>query len=829
MSNKEYNPTGSTNMISFWELLKRNIIEIPIIQRDYAQGRKGKTELRRSFLKDIKEALTKPQPMMLDFVYGTPNGSKFQPLDGQQRLTTLWLIHWYIALRIGAFEEANSDIAKTLANFSYSTRVSSREFCKELCSHRFERSQKNICKYIEKQTWFYNAWLQDPTIQSMMRMISGTTIKDKKRNETPANDGIEQVFGNLEDYETIWANLTLDCKINFYHIDLLGLKLSDDLYIKMNARGKQLSSFEIFKADLIGYLSFKEKEVSDRKDSVNLWSQYNDIENGFPIKLDTTWAHIFWKENVPFWKEEQEKLKETRIPFLIDSAYFGFLNRIFFNALITEKKSNANDDDEESSYMFTGAQIEAPDNHVFRYLYGPKEANSNTFHDELIEYTSFDYYCYLHEGNNAYIPEHVFDQINKVLSNLSNCSNESLIECFPERHRGNKAFLFIPRYYKEGELYKIHSITQPQRVVFFAICRYFEKGVFDKTSFSNWMRVVWNIVDFSEINTIAGMISTMRLVDMISGGCRDIYNWLKSSCKEIKNAQLLEEKEKAIRLLEPGSQNWEEKIDTAEDYFNGSIRFLYHDADNNICWDDFGQKFEKAKEILDKKDGLREEYMEDARAIRIVLSYCNNWFEQIQSRTYNDRYIFGKSFNCWTRNIFLKSYSDNTPIYASPVHHLLMGDDMNPNPLLTDFDIYRQDAYDTLINTDIIKQCYSDRNCEKYYVRWIYDNLALYPSSEGYILSMPNRDNVLAECLDAGKIELKQGSRCQTINRDTFFGWDIHFRYKDTDFEWSHNGNIYKKPENLRIINTEESRNISVSDFINRLELQTAPSVIIEQ
>ena len=37
-------------VISFWELLKKHKIEIPIIQRDYAQGRKDKEEIRDSFL-----------------------------------------------------------------------------------------------------------------------------------------------------------------------------------------------------------------------------------------------------------------------------------------------------------------------------------------------------------------------------------------------------------------------------------------------------------------------------------------------------------------------------------------------------------------------------------------------------------------------------------------------------------------------------------------------------------------------------------------------------------------------------------------------------------
>ena len=84
----------------FLEFLEKYSIEIPIIQRDYAQGRLGKENLRKNFLNDLKEALDKPNnKMKLDFVYGSIENGKLYPLDGQQRLTTLWLLHWYIALR----------------------------------------------------------------------------------------------------------------------------------------------------------------------------------------------------------------------------------------------------------------------------------------------------------------------------------------------------------------------------------------------------------------------------------------------------------------------------------------------------------------------------------------------------------------------------------------------------------------------------------------------------------------------------------------------------------------------------------------------------------
>ena len=86
-----------TQSTSFWNFLKKNTIEIPIIQRDYAQGRLGKENLRKNFLADLKNALDSGGAMKLDFVYGSIENGRLNPLDGQQRLTTLWLLHWYIS------------------------------------------------------------------------------------------------------------------------------------------------------------------------------------------------------------------------------------------------------------------------------------------------------------------------------------------------------------------------------------------------------------------------------------------------------------------------------------------------------------------------------------------------------------------------------------------------------------------------------------------------------------------------------------------------------------------------------------------------------------
>ncbi|HSH58501.1 MAG TPA: DUF262 domain-containing protein [Acidimicrobiales bacterium] len=108
-------------------------IEIPLIQRDYAQGRRGSkvAEIRARFLDVLYEAAAGKQPVGLDFVYGDVTGGTLRPLDGQHRLTTLFLLHWYLAVRSGHLHEQAS-----WTRFSYATRASARLFCERLVAFK---------------------------------------------------------------------------------------------------------------------------------------------------------------------------------------------------------------------------------------------------------------------------------------------------------------------------------------------------------------------------------------------------------------------------------------------------------------------------------------------------------------------------------------------------------------------------------------------------------------------------------------------------------------------------------------------------------------------
>ena len=105
-------------------------IIIPRIQRDYAQGRNGKSEnrIRERFLDALYSAVQNHEAITLDFVYGDVEDGELTLLDGQQRLTTLFLLHWFAAKK----ERIDKGEFVFLMHFSYATRFSSRDFCKAI-------------------------------------------------------------------------------------------------------------------------------------------------------------------------------------------------------------------------------------------------------------------------------------------------------------------------------------------------------------------------------------------------------------------------------------------------------------------------------------------------------------------------------------------------------------------------------------------------------------------------------------------------------------------------------------------------------------------------
>lgn len=270
-----------TTKYTFWNLINELSIEIPIIQRDFAQGRQSEkvNEIRKGFVNSLYNAIEQNQSIDFDFVYGSKQNETLIPLDGQQRLTTLFLLHWYLATKDGQIDEAKEALMK----FSYETRASAKEFCSGLVKNLIDipaNDDESLSKVITNGWWFFLSWKKDPTVQSMLVMLDA--IDNKFRDTTGF-------------FDKLISKTTPPVTFQFIAIDNFGL--SDTLYIKMNARGKSLTDFENFKAKFEQYV---EKEHPQKK---------ADLAK----KIDGVWTDLFWKH-----KEDD----------LIDRPFMRFFNFI---------------------------------------------------------------------------------------------------------------------------------------------------------------------------------------------------------------------------------------------------------------------------------------------------------------------------------------------------------------------------------------------------------------------------------------------------------------------------------------------------------------------
>lgn len=227
-------------------------ITIPRIQRSYAQGRNDAhaAKTRHRFLSAIQDGLA-GKGLTLDFIYGNIDQyERLIPLDGQQRLTTLWLLHWYAAKK----ENIKVD---NLDRFTYNTRYSARDFIAKLVTFQPSFSIP-LNEEIKNQGWFPMDWDNDPTVSSMLTML----------------DEIQLRFCDIPN---LWNALDL---INFYFRNIDEMKLTDDIYIKMNSRGKLLTDFEHFKAEFLKVI---------RSENGN-----EAMAKRIGLKIDREWTDLIW-------------------------------------------------------------------------------------------------------------------------------------------------------------------------------------------------------------------------------------------------------------------------------------------------------------------------------------------------------------------------------------------------------------------------------------------------------------------------------------------------------------------------------------------------------
>jgi hypothetical protein len=388
------------------------------------------------------------------------------------------------------------------SRFAYSVRPSSNEFFDELVRYRPDSRPEDVPELeqiISDQSWYFRNWRLDPTIQSVLHML----------------DAIHKRFSSSTG---LFSRLTDEVQpaITFQLLDLENFGLSDDLYIKMNARGKPLTPFETFKAR---YEQELKKQFEGTYFPID--EQRFTAADYVALRLDTTWADLFWK------------LRDKK-----SNLYDGALMNVFRAiALATRSPDN-------SEYL--------NDVSILRNLSNPPS------------YTDFHSRGWLDERFTL-ATIHLLDAWGTAGGKLSTLLPDS--RYFDEAATFNKVIL-------NGANLSYAEVVQFAAYVIFVVEHH---GAIDAAAFQEWMRIVFNLSINTEYNRPADMQRSLAELLKLTPHVNVILEHFVSSDKPVAGfyqQQVVEERLKAQLIV--ARPEWRPLIDRAEghDYFQGQIEFL---------------------------------------------------------------------------------------------------------------------------------------------------------------------------------------------------------------------------------------------------------------
>ncbi len=523
---------------TFIDLIKKYKINIPRIQRDYAQGRLSDkaTVIRKSLVDTIVAVLDQEDKIKnLNFIYGSTNHCNFIPLDGQQRLTTLFLFHLY--LDWVADREALSENIDY--QFSYATRDSSTRFCEDFVKNKdvlaveikepytnyharkeaekeknkAEREKllksipypKNPSDIIRNQPWFFSQWDADPTVAGMLVMLD--EIHSRYIND---------FSGDFKRINHARKRL-IDGAVQFQFQALDNFTRTDDLFIKMNSRGLGLTDFEIFKS----------KIVEDFENSCP------DKESDFKNKIDGEWCDFLWtlksKVTKDLAKHNVDIIYQRLLKFLIASEAAALGQKIATHA----------------------DELFERNNKTMRFAHNAYKGCDVEFSPALLTrvFEDVDFIC-----NKKTSPLSTEGLMSKELSDLLLAGKQLSYDEFIQAY----AWLRFSLLEKDDEELK------------------------------DWMRTIRHLLDDSNVDSSTGLINALKgvntLLELYTQSRRNIYDWLANTkvtkIEGLSNYQLQEEVVKAQLRVRPFGL-WSSVIEETEDnkFMNGQIGFLLETAD----------------------------------------------------------------------------------------------------------------------------------------------------------------------------------------------------------------------------------------------------------
>lgn len=575
---------------TFLELLNQyDKILVPMIQRDYAQGRTNKkaTDVRNNLLNDIFSN----KKVHFDLVFGSVESRIvdgedkrcFIPVDGQQRLTTLYLLYLYGQIQLILYQEVD------LSKFTYDTRRAASDFCKSITSEDWHCEKNgNVSDAIKDCSWFMDYWTQDPTVEGMLNMLDAIHEKCKQ----------EKKFPDLG-------------KVTFYFFDLESNDLNENLYLKMNSRGKPLTAFENLKAKIEKVLpdNIKTEEKCFPECAA---APKDSFKENWKYFMDRNWTEAFWDPANPC--KYDVNIAKFIVRFL--SGYWAAFGQETAGKTTAEDLKNINrreQNDNNYSYYIQFEPIEQVLNldNAFSSL-----AYALTIAPKITPYWTNDQIKVADKSEYKLLAV-IFTYV------VFDGDNESI------RFAWNMAENFVTEYDN-----------------FVAYC----KRVGEIHQFKCNKKVSFNQA-----------LSGTKFIGNISDQLKE----------EIVKAKQIFDENGNIRTYngyckkEDGSnyQTWEEIIIEAEKYafFKGSIRFLFTKQTIGDDWMNFDTKWTNAQKYFDN-DGVKNGtlYKYDALLMKSLLASCDDFGHKIWWH-----FVFSNDANRWKSILISPNWRNSVDVIMS--------------------------------------------------------------------------------------------------------------------------------------------------------------------
>ena len=537
---------------SFWSEISDYKIQVPYYQRDYAQGRidNGRIDnIRKVFVEEMYGAIMgfNNKECHLGLVFGSydENEKVFIAVDGQQRLTTVFLLHWYVAWR----ENKLNDYKEKLLNFSWDTRSYSSQFVELLFKIR---PSGNVIDSIKTNSTYFSVWENDPTVKGMLTML----------------EEIEKQYPN--DILLCSQLFSHDCKIKY---DILKLEKDSDgkTYLKMNSRGRSLTTFELFKSKLL-----------------------DKYKPNFGHKFDNEWLSFMIKFSATRDSQSSDR-DDPDIPFM------NFINEYTYTYLQLKLKSGS---DIANNYKeFTDAKVKG----------------------ELtdVPFISFDKYNGAFEGDCLEYFEKSLDWI---------CQNYENIKLIDNKIRFSDSRFFIDAIIKDNNPNFTH---RAKLFAVFKYAELTGYDQIDTELYEKWTRVFRNLVANTDIDgsNIGGICKAINKIDnsdiygyLSNGG--EISAFTKDQVEE----EIAKAKQILNGTTRKDGKSWKEVIIEAEKYafFKGAIRCLFTKEKNRDDWEHFDTKWENAQKYF-YENGVKKDtsYRDKALLMKSLLANCDNFREKI--------------------------------------------------------------------------------------------------------------------------------------------------------------------------------------------------------